>query len=296
MTEPGLLAVHAHPDDEAILTGGVIARAAAQGRRVDVVTCTGGERGEVVGAGFDPDAVRARLTEVRASELARALDILGAGPPRFLGYQDSGMMGEPSNDDPEAFWQASLDEAVGRLVGHIRAVRPAVLVTYDAHGGYGHPDHIQAHRVSLVAVEAAACPPLYEQAGAAWRVPKTYFATIPKSAIAAANWVLADRGLPSPFGEITDVDALPLGTPDADITTTVDVRAWLDRKLAALKAHATQLGPDSFFLNVPDDLAEGVFGTEWFVRHRCGVAVPTPEHDLFAGLAERAGAQTPPRA
>jgi N-acetyl-1-D-myo-inositol-2-amino-2-deoxy-alpha-D-glucopyranoside deacetylase len=282
---PGLLAVHAHPDDEAILTGGVLAQAAAAGRRAAVVTCTGGERGEVVGEGLDPVAVRPRLAEVRAAELVRALDVLGVGPPRLLGYRDSGMLGEEGNDDPSSFWRAPFDEAVGRLVSHIRDFRPAVVLTYDAYGGYGHPDHVQAHRVTLVAVEAAAAAPLYPEAGEPWRAAKVYFATFPKSAILMATRLLAERGLPTPFEPAERIEDVVGGASDDEITTVVDVRPWLEQKITALKSHATQLGPDSFFLNVPEDLTELTFGTEWFVRHRSDVATPAREDDLFAGIA-----------
>lgn len=286
MTEPlGLMCVHAHPDDEAISTGGVLARAAHEGRRTAVVTCTGGEHGEIVGEGLDPDEVRPRLGALRREELTRALEILGAGAPRFLGYVDSGMLGTPENAAPESFWQAPFDEAVGRLVAQIRQFRPSVLVTYDAFGGYGHPDHVQAHRVTLVAAEAAAMGGLYPEAGAPWRTPKLYLAVIPKSVIVQANTELVARGLPSPFGEEDDPEALPMGVPEELVSTTVDVRAWLDRKRSALRAHHSQLGPESFFLNVPDNLVEAVFGTEWFHRQRSDVAVHSPEDDLFTGLA-----------
>ena len=282
---PGLMCVHAHPDDEVILTGGVLARAAEEGHRTAVVTCTGGERGEIVGEGLDPDEVRPRLAEVRRAELTRALEILGAGQPRFLGYVDSGMMGTADNASAESFWQAPFDEAVGRLVAQIREFRPSVVVTYDAFGVYGHPDHIQAHRVTLVAVEAAAMGPLYPDAGAPWRTPKVYLGVIPKSAIAQANRELTARGLPSPFGEEDDPEAIPMGLPDDIVTTTVDVRAWLQRKQDALRAHYSQLGPESFFLNVPEELVKSVFGTEWFHRHRSDVAASEAEDDLFAGLS-----------
>lgn len=284
-TEPlGLMCVHAHPDDEAIATGGVLARAADEGRRTAVVTCTGGEHGEVVGEGLDPDKVRPRLGELRREELRRALEILGAGAPRLLGYVDSGMIGTPENAAPESFWQAPFDEAVGRLVAHIREFRPAVLVMDDAFGHYGHPDHVQSHRVTLVAAEAAAIGPLYPGTGPPWRVPKLYLSVIPRSAIAAANKGLRERGLPSPFGQEDDPEAIPMGVDDALVTTTVDVRPWLERKNAALRAHHSQLGPESFFLNVPDDLTAEVFGIEWFHRQRSDVACPAREDDLFAGL------------
>lgn len=283
-TTLGLMCVHAHPDDEAIATGGVLARAADEGLRTAVVTATGGELGEVVGEGMDPDEVRPRLADVRREELTAALDVLGAGPPRFLGYRDSGMIGTDGNDDPQSFWRAPFDDAVGRLVAEIRGFRPSVLVTYDAFGLYGHPDHVQTHRVGLVAAEACAAAALYPDAGPPWRVPKVYLSTVPRSFVATANAELPRLGLPSPFGEETDPARLVIGTPDEEVTTVVDVYAWLERKWAALRAHASQIGPDSFFLSMPEELRAEAFGTECFVRQRSSVPTPAEEDDLFTGL------------
>jgi N-acetyl-1-D-myo-inositol-2-amino-2-deoxy-alpha-D-glucopyranoside deacetylase len=283
----GLLCVHAHPDDETISTGGVLARYADEGMRTAVVTCTGGERGEIVGRGMNPDEIRPRLAERRHEELEAALKILGAAPARFLGYVDSGMMGEEGNDDENAFWRAPFDEAVGRLVGHIRELRPDVLVTYDAYGLYGHPDHIQAHRVAIAAGEAADIAALYPQAGPPWRVRKVYQATNSRERLAWFNKLLLDNGIPSPFGERLRPEDMPFGMPAERITTIVDVRPWLERKRAALLAHATQIGPDSLFLNIPDALLPQVFGSEWFVLTRSDVPAGEgsgQEDDLFAGL------------
>lgn len=280
----GLLCIHAHADDEAITTGGVLSQAADEGRAARVLTCTDGALGEIVGEGMDPAEIRPRLAEVRRAELAAALAHLGAGQPRFLGYRDSGMMGTDGNRDPRAFWQAPLDEAVGRAVAHIRSLRPQVVVTYDPFGGYGHPDHIQTHRVGLLAVEAAAMPLLYPEAGEAWRPAKVYYVAIPASVIAEANHQLARAGLPSPFGEETDPARVPVGIPDSRVTTVVDVRRWLPRKQDAMRAHASQIGAESFFLNFPEELANLVFGRESFVRLRSDVAVPDSEDDLFTGL------------
>jgi N-acetyl-1-D-myo-inositol-2-amino-2-deoxy-alpha-D-glucopyranoside deacetylase len=281
----GLLCVHAHPDDECIATGGVLAKAAAEGRRTRVVTCTGGELGEIVGEGMDPDELRPRLAELRAEELAAALALLAAGEPHFLGYRDSGMIGTDGNADPASFWRADIDEAVGRLVAEIRTFRPDVLVTYDAFGNYGHPDHVQAHRVALLAAEACAVGALYPEAGAAWKVRKLYLATIPRGFVLEVNRMLAARGLPSPFPDADRPEDLTMGTPDEDVTTAVDVHAYLPVKMAALKAHRSQVGDDSFFFNLPDGGMGGrAFGTEWFVRQRSAVAAPVSEEDLFAGL------------
>lgn len=278
------MAVHAHPDDEVIMTGGVLARAVSEGLRARVVTCTGGELGEVVGAGMDPEEVFPRLGEVRLQELTEALSILGTDGPQLLGYRDSGMIGTEGNDDPRAFWQANFDEAVGRLVAQIRSFRPSVLVGYDPFGGYGHPDHVQAHRIMLVASEAAAMPMLFADAGPAYRVPKVYFAALPKSRIFMITQLMTSQGMVSPFPPADRAEDVLVGTHDHEITTTVDVGPWLDQKMRALRAHYSQLSPDSFFLNVPPELEGQAFGTEWFVRVRSDVASPQAEDDLFAGL------------
>ena len=280
----GLMCVHAHPDDEVIMTGGVLARAGAEGIRTAVVTCTGGELGEVVGEGMDPEEIFPRLGEVRLEELREALKILGTDGPRMLGYRDSGMIGTPGNDDPRSFWQANFNEAVGRLVAQIREFRPSVLVSYDAFGGYGHPDHVQAHRVMLVASEAAAVPLLFPDAGPAYSVPKVYFGTLPKSRIFQINQIMDAMGVPTPFPTAERAEDLPMGTPDDEVTTVVDASSWLDQKMRALRAHRSQLSPDSFFLHVPPELEAQAFGTEWFVRLRTRVAAPEREDDLFAGL------------
>ena len=159
----GLLLVHAHPDDEAFATAGIIARAVAEGRQVDLVTCTGGEEGEIHDPSLDEAEARPRLREIRRAELECAIDALhGDGPGsltlHMLGYRDSGMMGTDANDRPDAFWRADLDAATGRLVEIVRRARPAVMVTYDPNGNYGHPDHINAHRIAAAAWEAAADP------------------------------------------------------------------------------------------------------------------------------------------
>lgn len=279
MPEGGLLCVHAHPDDEAIVTGGVLIRAAEEGHHTAVVTCTGGEHGEIAGSGIDPSLSPEQLRELRARELAEALRILGADGPHMLGFVDSGMMGTPTNGAAGSFWQTPLDAAVEPLVAHIRELRPAVLVTYDAFGVYGHPDHIQTHRVAVAAVHAAACAALYPELGGHWQVPKAYFATMSRSAITQCNVELLALDLPSPFSEELDI-----GTPDSRITCTVDVRNELGRKLSALRAHHSQLGRDSLFLNIPDDIAPLLLGTEMFERWHCDVAAPDVETDLFAGL------------
>ncbi|MGH8906934.1 MAG: PIG-L family deacetylase [Egibacteraceae bacterium] len=282
MSDLALLCVHAHPDDESLLTGGVLARCADEGIRACVVTCTGGERGHMASVGMDPR----RLSADRREELRRALDILGVGPPRLLGYVDSGTAGDAGNDDEASFWRAPFDEAVGRMVAQIRELRPDVVVTYDAFGVYGHPDHIQAHRVTSIAVEAAEVAALYPWAGPAWRVRKLYQTAVPKRAIAWLNAWLAGQGVPSPFGAATRAEDLTFGASDERVTTTIDVSRWFERKHAAMLTHASGLGPNSVLANLPEAVARQAAGQEWFARVRCDVPAPAREDDLFAGLRE----------
>lgn len=278
----GLMCVHAHPDDETIGTGGVLLRYAGEGIRTAVVTCTGGERGEI--HNMDVESTRPRLAEVRRAELEAALAVLQVDRPRLLGYVDSGMMGTEGNDDPASFWRAPLDEAIGRMVAEIRAFRPDVLTTYDAYGGYGHPDHLQTHRVALLAAEACAVPALYPQAGPAWRIRKVYLSSLPKSAIMQANEVLLSQGLPTPFPTAERSEDLPMGVPDEDLGAVIDVSEHLPAKMEALYRHRSQMDPSSFFLNLPEELHAAAFGSEWFLRHRSDVPVEGVEDDLLAGL------------
>jgi N-acetyl-1-D-myo-inositol-2-amino-2-deoxy-alpha-D-glucopyranoside deacetylase len=280
VTTPGLLCVHPHPDDESIAVGGSIARYLDEGMRVKVVTCTRGEAGDNL-AGIDLRGDD--LTSVRERELAAALDELGGPEHEYLGYRDSGMAGTPGNDHPASFARADLDEAAGRLATIIRRFRPAVVVSDNLEGTYGHPDHVKANRVTGRAVELAA-DPAWED-GEPWNVAKRYVISFPRSAAFEAHGALMDAGLPSPFGEdpIASPQQMVFGTPDEEITALVDVAAWLPRKIAALREHASQIGPESFFLNLPDGVAERFFGTEAFTREPREDG-PNPERDLFAGV------------
>lgn len=283
MSEPlRLMCVHAHPDDEVLGTGGTLLRYADEGVGTAVVTCTGGERGEI--HNMDESENRPRLAQVRRSELERSLQLLGAGQPRLLGYVDSGMMGDEGNDDPASFWRAPLHEAIGRLVAHIRDFRPHVLTTYDAFGGYGHPDHLQTHRVALLAAEACGVAALYPEAGPPWRIAKVYLSTLSKAVIFGVAKTMIGMGMESPFGDFERVEDVPMGAGDDELGATIDVRHLLDRKMEALTAHTSQIAADSFFLTIPQEYAAEVFGTEWFIRHRSDVAVTGVEDDLFAGL------------
>lgn len=279
-----LLFVHPHPDDESIACGGVIARYVQEGATVHVVTCTRGEEGDNL-AGIDlgdEDLVTHRLRE-----LEDALAQLGVQHHTFLGYRDSGMVGTDGNANPESFHRADLYEASLRLARIVRRTRPDVVVSDDENGTYGHPDHIKAHRVTerAVAMAADAWWDTSED-GPPWQVAKRYVFTLSRSRMWLAHERLTEAGLPSPFaeGELSGPADLPFGTEDEEVTTRVDIRSTLARKRAAMRAHRSQLGEDSFFLNVPADLEPELFGVEEFVR-LVGPG-PAAEDDLLAGLAE----------
>ena len=320
----GLLLVHAHPDDEVAGTGGLIARTVAEGRRVDLVTCTNGEEGEI----HDPDLVveeaRPRMREIRLAELACAVSALGKGALNLhlLGYRDSGMMDTESNTHPECFWQTDLEDATRRLVEIVRAVRPSVMVGYDSNGGYGHPDHIQAHRIAVGAFEAAADAGRFPDAGPPHQVEKLYELAFNREEWFWLMTELRRRGISLPWGmdeqfgpedtasdlpaeELTptSVEALRdvasdlgsgeapegFGTPDAEITTRVDVCAHLDAKRAAMACHRTQQQDLGWMLALPDDLVERAMGTEYFVlrewRSRDELPGGLRETSLFEGLS-----------
>jgi N-acetyl-1-D-myo-inositol-2-amino-2-deoxy-alpha-D-glucopyranoside deacetylase len=277
-----LLCVHPHPDDESIACGGVLARAAAGGRHTVVVTCTGGEEGENL-AGIDLGGDD--LPTHRRRELAAALAALGVHEHEELGYRDSGMAGTEANEHPDSFHRAPLEEAAARLATVIRRVRPHVVVSDDRNGTYGHPDHVKAHHVTIRAVALAADEDA-DLPGAAWQVPKRYVHTLGRRRLLRVHQALLAAGIPSPFGAegVSHEDDLPFGTPDDDITTVVDIRDQLDRKQEALRAHRSQIGADSFFLNTPPDLREPMFGTEEFVLEDGPAPTSRPETDLFDGL------------
>jgi N-acetyl-1-D-myo-inositol-2-amino-2-deoxy-alpha-D-glucopyranoside deacetylase len=289
-----VLFVHAHPDDEVIGTGVTIASyAAAPDTHVTLVTCTLGELGEVL----VPDLLRLRsdlgdqLGGYRIGELERACAALGVTDQRFLGgparFRDSGMMGTPGNDDPRSFWQADLAEATAELVRVVREVRPQVLVSYDANGAYGHPDHIRAHEITVAAFHAAADPSFAPEAGPVWAPAKLYETAMPKSTIQAGIEYFADDEN-SPFRGATSADDVPMGVPDDQITTQVDAPEFLPAKLAAMRAHKTQIAVDNFFFALADGVGRAAMSSEHYVLTR-GTAAPDPasqrETDLFAGLA-----------
>jgi N-acetyl-1-D-myo-inositol-2-amino-2-deoxy-alpha-D-glucopyranoside deacetylase len=293
--ERRLLFVHAHPDDESIETGATMARYAAEGAAVTLVTCTRGELGEIVRPALAHLAADREnsLGEFRAGELAQACAALGVRDHRFLGgpgrWRDSGMMGLPSNDAPGCFWRADIAEAAATMAAVIREVRPQVLVTYDERGYYGHPDHIQAHRVSLRAAEAAADPRARPGAGPPWQVAKFYVTAMPRSALAGA--IRLPRGSGTGQGKFTEarsVADLPFGVPDEWVTTEIDGTGYLAAKVAAMRAHATQIAVDGECFALSDMVGYRVLGREHYTLAagpRGGGSGPHGwESDLFEAL------------
>ena len=268
--ERRIVFVHAHPDDEVINSGIVMAKYAAEGAHVTLVTCTLGEEGEVLVPGLihlaaDQDDA---LGPHRIGELAAAMDALGVTDNRFLGgpgrYRDSGMIGTPPNERETCFWRADVDEASAHLVEVLREVRPQVLVTYDEIGGYGHPDHIQAHRVSMRAAELAADPGFRPDLGEAWSVAKIYWYAMPFSFLQSGIDAMRAAGDTEFFGGVEKVEDLGMGVPDDLITTQVEDEAYIDSKLAAMRAHETQITVDGPFFALSNNLGQKIWGVECF--------------------------------
>jgi N-acetyl-1-D-myo-inositol-2-amino-2-deoxy-alpha-D-glucopyranoside deacetylase len=280
-----ILFVHAHPDDETIGTGATMAHYAAQGAQVTLVTCTTGEEGEIhVPALAQLEAAQAdQLGGYRITELDAACDALGVTDHRFLGgaghYRDSGMMGTPANEHPRCFWRADLDEAAKLLLEVVEEVRPQVVVTYDPDGFYGHPDHIQAHRVTMRAVEMAV--------GAGYPPAKVYWTAIPHSVLAAGMEAFRNS-TENPFEGAEDADDVPFGTPDEQVHARVDATAQHERKLAAVRAHATQIPADSWLYMLAGDFGAQFMGVEYYTLVAGDKGPGSGEHDresdLFAGL------------
>jgi LmbE family N-acetylglucosaminyl deacetylase len=260
-----LVSFHAHPDDEAIPTGGALAKAADDGHRVVIVFATRGEHGEV-DDGFLHEGEE--LGQRREQECHRAAGVLGAARVEFLGFVDSGMMGTPENDAPGSFWRADVDEAAKRLAAILDEERADVLTVYDENGTYGHPDHIQVHRVGVRAAELAGTRRVYE-------------ATSNRDAIVRGLTEARAAGMEMP-GDL-DPDAMDdFGVREEQITTEIDVTDYLDRKRAAMAAHASQISETSFFLSVPPEFFARAFGTEWYIRR--GAPAGIHEHGLLDDL------------
>ncbi len=288
-----LLLVHAHPDDETINNGVTMARYVDHGAHVTLVTCTAGEEGEVLVESLEHLAADAddALGPHRVIELAAAMAALGVTDHRFLGgmgrYRDSGMIGTPANERPECFWRADLVEAATHLVTVIREVRPQVLLTYDEFGGYGHPDHIQAHRVATYAVALAAVPSYRPDLGAAWDVPKVYWSAMPRSYVARGIERMKQAG--TDFFGVESVDDLPFVVPDEAVSAVVDGSDVVERKLEAMRAHATQIAVDGPFFALSNHIGLEAWSTEHYrlAKGERGDVDPATgwETDLFSGVA-----------
>jgi N-acetyl-1-D-myo-inositol-2-amino-2-deoxy-alpha-D-glucopyranoside deacetylase len=273
----GVLFVHAHPDDECVGSGGSIARLVAEGVRVDLVTCTDGAEGEIHDPSLDADEARPRLAAIRAAELACALDALGGGAIHHhtLGYRDSGMMGTDANAHPDAFWQADLAEATRRLVEIVRQARPRAIVSYDENGNYGHPDHINAARIGRDAYLASA--------GEEWAVSRFHEIAFVRERWLELMAAMKERGIEFPWGggeeEATEEsESVEFGRADAEVTTRVDVSAYVEQKRRSMDCHRTQRQDMGWLLDLPEDLGRAVMATEFYVlRWLDGRDVP-PTH------------------
>jgi len=265
-----LMAVHAHPDDEALGTGGVLALYADEGVRTVLVTCTNGELGDGPGGvkPGEPGHDEAAVVALRRRELEASCAVLGVSDLELLGYRDSGMEGWPQNRADGSFWSTPVPEAAERLGALMELYQPQVVVTYDENGFYGHPDHIQAHRITMAAAERTGIP------------DKVYYTAVPRSVMASFADLLRAQGVEPPEQMEQDPE---FGTPDELITTYVDCSGVTDRKYDSLKAHASQ-SDNIFFLGMSRELFGVVMGREAFVRARDRSGQPVPEDDLFAGL------------
>lgn len=274
-----IVSFHAHPDDESIGTGGTLARATAAGHRAVLVFATRGELGEPVPGVLDEGE---QLTLRRTAEVYRSAELLGVERVEFLGYTDSGMMGEATNDAPWCFWQADVEQAARRLAAILEEEQPDVLTVYDDNGGYGHPDHIQVHRVGVRAAELAGVAIVAQ-------------GTINRDKVKEAMGRASEFGVDLPEFDVDDEPpagasaedgvamAATFGKPESDLTHVVDVVSVVDRKRASMRAHASQIAPDHFMSSLPDDAFAFVFGAEWFiVEPDPGDGAPPLFAELFA--------------
>lgn len=283
-----LLSVHAHPDDEASKGAPTVAKYVAEGAEATLVTCTGGEAGEILNPKVaDPGSPEA-LFELRMAELREAVDIIGYQHLVLMGYRDSGMPDSEANQHPDCFARAALDEAVAKLAAVIRERRPQVILTYgDDQQGYPHPDHLRVHEITMPAVELAADPSARPELGRPWQTSKVYYSTWSLTRIKAMHDKFVELGLESPFDE----KWFSRPNQDERITTRIDIADFADVRSDALRAHATQIDPESpFWFGLPPEVARTVHPWEDFILAWSQVDVDLPEDDLFAGIRESAGA------
>jgi N-acetyl-1-D-myo-inositol-2-amino-2-deoxy-alpha-D-glucopyranoside deacetylase len=291
-----LLLVHAHPDDETIGSGATMAKYVAAGAQVTLVTCTLGEEGEILTPELAHLAADQsdELGKHRITELAAAMTELGVTDWRLLGgphtYRDSGMVGTLPNDRADNFWRADLLDAAKHLVKIIRETCPQVLVTYDDFGGYGHPDHIQAHRVATYARDLAAVPSFAPDLGEPWLIEKVYWTAFPVSVMRAGIEMLKAAGEDTGFAA-QDPDDIPFACPDEFVTTAIDGGDFVEQKMRALRAHATQISTEDGFFALSNNLGSQVMATEYYRLVAGEMAAPFDatgkETDLFNGITSR---------
>ena len=283
--EKRLLLVHAHPDDETINNGVTMAKYAVEGVHVTLVTCTRGEEGEVLveslkNLASDKDD---KLGDHREIELKDAMIELGINDFRFLGspnkkWRDSGMIGAPQNERKDVFWQSDLDEAANELVKVILEIKPQVMITYDEFGGYGHPDHIKAHQVAMRAAEISA--------NQGWQITKIYWNTMPRSVLQTSIDKMKEVG--SEFFGAESADDMPFAKDDELVTSVVKAQEYVPQKLAAMKAHATQISVDGPFFALSNNLGLSVWADEYYTLVKGEIAPPFDENgrelDIFAGV------------
>ncbi len=283
--EKRLLLVHAHPDDETINNGATMAKYVAEGAQVTLVTCTRGEEGEVLVPALAnlASSIDDKLGEHRVIELTNAMAELGIKDFRFLGapdkkWRDSGMMGTPPNERSDVFWQADLDEAASDLAKIILEIKPQVMITYDEIGGYGHPDHIKAHQVAMRGAELAS--------NAGWTISKIYWNTMPRSVI--QNGIDKMKEVGSDFFGAESADDLPFAKPDELVTSLIKAPEYVDKKMAAMKAHETQISVDGPFFALSNNLGLSIWGDEYYTLVKGEKAAPFDsdgrELDLFSGV------------
>jgi len=282
MADRCLLSIHAHPDDEASKGAPTVAKYKSMGVRAVLVTCTGGEEGDILNPAMDLPEVRADLGAVRMRELEAASALIGYDEVILLGYRDSGMPDSEANARPEAFANADLDEAIARLVEIIRRECPQVILTYgDDQQGYPHPDHIRVHDISVPAFELAGDPAYRPDLGEPFTPLKMYYSVWSRARVAATHEKFLELGLESPFSE----DWFTRPNQDDRVTTSIEIGPWFDVRLEALLAHATQVDPDSaFWFGLPREIAREVHPFEDYILARSRVDTALPETDLFSGI------------
>ena len=284
MARPVILTVHAHPDDEASKGAPTIAKYRAMGAHTVLVCCTGGEEGSILNPAMDTPEVRSDITAVRERELDLAASIIGYEVVERMGYRDSGMPESPSNEHADCFWQADMDEAIGKLVAVIRRERPHVIITYsDDQSGYQHPDHLRVHDITLPAFDRAADPGWYPDAGDPWQPLKLYYSTWSRARMVAMHEKFLEFGMESPYGDRFT------NRPDTDhrITTQVPIDGYQDARTEGLLAHATQVDPKSpFWFGLPREVTNSIHPFDDYILARSLVDTELPESDVFAGVPE----------